>query len=69
MVKETTVATGLNEGCDGNYHGKFPDGAPQGSSFIYFVGAQPDSGRIESFLEANESALDIWLGAHTHASR
>ena len=66
MVKETTVATGLNEGCDGNYHGKFLDGAPQGSSFIYFVGTQPDSGRIESFLEANEPVLDMWLGAHTH---
>ena len=66
MIKETTVATGLNEGCDGGYHGRFEDGAPQGASFIYFVGNMPDSGRIESFLDLSEPAMDLWLGAHTH---
>lgn len=66
MIKETTVASGLNEGCDGGYHGRISDGAPQGSSFIYFVGGQPDSGRIEHFLATHEPAIDLWLGAHTH---
>lgn len=68
MLKGTTVATGLNEGCEGEYHGKFNDGAPQGSSFIYFVGNQPDSEKIESFLFENQPAIDIWLGGHTHTN-
>ena len=66
MIKETTVASGLNEGCDEGYHGRMPDGGAPGSSFIYWVGGQKDSGRIESFLEANSPAIDLWLGAHTH---
>lgn len=71
MIKETTVASGLNEGCDQGYHGRMKDGAPQGSSFIYFVDGEPDSGRIEGFFEETEKktgagAIDLWLGAHTH---
>ena len=71
MIKETTVASGLNEGCDEGYHGRMPDGAPQGSSFIYFVDGEPDSGRIEGFLDetlrtTGKPAIDLWLGAHTH---
>ncbi len=71
MIKETTVASGLNEGCDQGYHGRMKDGAPQGSSFIYFVDGEPDSGRIEGFFEEKEKktgagAIDLWLGAHTH---
>ena len=71
MIKETTVASGLNEGCDQGYHGRMKEGAPQGSSFIYFVDGEPDSGRIEGFFEETEKktgtgAIDLWLGAHTH---
>ena len=68
MLKETTVATGLNEGCDGGYHGRFQDGAPQGSSFIYFVGDEPDSGKVEEFLLSNQPVIDLWLGGHTHTN-
>ncbi len=71
MIKETTVASGLNEGCDQGYHGRMPDGAPQGSSFIYFVDGEPDSGRFENYFAEREAAtdrpgIDLWLGAHTH---
>ena len=66
MIKETTVASGLNEGCDEGYHGRMPDGGAPGSSFIYWVGGQKDSGRIENFLDENQPAIDLWLGAHTH---
>lgn len=71
MIKETTVGSGLNEGCDEGYHGRMADGAPQGSSFIYFVDGEPDSGRIEGFFDetlrtTGEPAIDLWLGAHTH---
>ena len=71
MIKETTVASGLNEGCDEGYHGRMAEGAPQGSSFIYFVDGEPDSGRIEgvfadSMSNAGNPAIDLWLGAHTH---
>jgi hypothetical protein len=71
MIKETTVASGLNEGCDNGYHGRMKDGAPQGSSFIYFVENEPDSGRIEGFFDetlkqTGKPAIDLWLGAHTH---
>jgi hypothetical protein len=71
MVKETTVGSGLNEGCDNGYHGRMRDGAPEGSSFLYFVDGAPDSGRIERFFdealrETGAPAIDMWLGAHTH---
>jgi hypothetical protein len=30
MLEDTTVASGLNEGVEGGYHGSFEDGAPEG---------------------------------------
>ena len=71
MLKETTVASGDWEGVDNQYHGRFEDGAPVGASYLYWVGREPDSGRFEGVLaeawEAGRPAMDIWLGAHTHA--
>ena len=66
MLKETTVASGPWEGVNGGYHGRFDDGAPEGASYLYFVGDEPDSGRFESYLESHPSAIDLWLGGHTH---
>jgi hypothetical protein len=71
MIQGTTVASDLNEGCDQGYHGRMPEGAPQGSSFIYFVDGEADSGRIENFFDetldkTGKPAIDMWLGAHTH---
>jgi hypothetical protein len=68
VLKDTTVASGEWEGIRGGYHGHFPDGAPQGASYLYFVGSQPDAQRFEGYLEENPGAIDIWLGAHTHTN-
>jgi hypothetical protein len=67
MLKETTVASGDWEGVDHGYHGRFSEEAPIGAAYIHFVGDEPDSGKLESFLEHHPAALDLWLGAHTHA--
>lgn len=67
MLEDTTVASGLGEGIAGKYHGSFPDGAPEGSSFIYFLDDQPHARAFESYLEAHPGAIDLWLGGHTHA--
>jgi hypothetical protein len=76
MLKETTVASGPWEGmkkdADGrwtqHYHGYFPDEAPQGASYLYFVGERPDAGAFEGYLSANTGAIDFWLGGHTHTN-
>jgi hypothetical protein len=74
MLKETTVASGPWEGFkrdeDGNwlshYHGYFPQGAPAGASYLYFVAGRPDAQAFERFLAANPGAVALWLGGHTH---
>ena len=76
VLKNTTVASGEWEGMkraeDGswksNYHGYFPQGTPQGASFLYWVDSKPDSGAFENLLAANPGHVDLWLGAHTHTS-
>jgi hypothetical protein len=74
MLKETTVASGPWEGFrkddDGNwvshYHGYFPDGGPEGASYLYWIDGKPDAQAFEGYLAAHEGATDLWLGAHTH---
>ncbi|HYL73038.1 MAG TPA: hypothetical protein VEU96_02480 [Bryobacteraceae bacterium] len=74
VLKNTTVASGEWEGMqhDENgawkmrYHGYYPQGTPQGASFLYWVDSIPDSGAFESFLAASPGRVDLWLGAHTH---
>jgi hypothetical protein len=68
MLKGTTVASGRSEGVDNRFHGRFDDGAPEGASYLHWVGGQPDSEAFESYLEQNPSATDLWLGGHTHAN-
>jgi hypothetical protein len=76
MLKETTVASGPWEGFarddDGkwqsHYHGYFPDGGPEGASYLYFVGGRPDAGAFEGYLAAHPGAIDLWLGGHTHTN-
>ncbi|EED34634.1 hypothetical protein NOR51B_572 [Luminiphilus syltensis NOR5-1B] len=53
---------------DWRYHGYFPDGAPEGASYLYFVGDRADAGLFESYLEEHPGAIDIWLGGHTHSA-
>ena len=74
MLKETTVASGSYEGLtrddDGNlkshYHGYFPAGGPEGTSYLYFVDDKPDAQAFEGYLAENPGAIDLWLGGHTH---
>jgi hypothetical protein len=76
VLKDTTVASGEWEGMrrDENgawrswYHGYFPQGTPQGASFLYWVDSKPDSGAFENVLAAAPSRIDLWLGAHTHTN-
>jgi len=75
VLKNTTVASGEWEGMRRDaagawqpwYHGYFPQGTPQGASFLYWVGSKPDSAAFENFLAASPS-VDLWLGAHTHTN-
>jgi hypothetical protein len=75
VLKNTTVASGEWEGMrrDVNgewrpwYHGYFPQGTPQGASFLYWVGSKPDSAAFENLLE-KVRGVDLWLGAHTHTN-
>ncbi len=73
MLRETTVASGDFEGVsrypDGRYrHGRYHgvDGVPEGASYLYFVDEEPKAQRFERYLAENPSAVDIWLGGHTH---
>jgi len=68
MLKETTVASGPWEGVEGRYHGSLPDGAPEGASYLYFVGDEPDAGLFGRYLEEHPGAIDLWLGGHTHTN-
>ncbi len=74
MLKDTTVASGEWEGMKkdqgfnwrSNYHGYFPEGSPNGASYLYFVGGKPDSGAFEKHLANQPGAVDFWFGGHTH---
>ena len=74
MLKETTVASGPWEGFDRDengqwqchYHGYFPNGGPEGASYLYFVDGEPDAQAFESYLARNPGAIALWLGGHTH---
>jgi hypothetical protein len=75
MLRETTVASGPWEGFRKDeeekwrpyYHGYFPDGGPEGASYLYFVDGKPNAQAFEKYLAAHPGAIDLWLGAHTHA--
>ena len=74
MLKETTIASGPYEGFvkdengqwKGKYHGYFPDGGPEGASYLYFVDGKPDAQAFEGYLAEHPGAIDLWLGGHTH---
>jgi hypothetical protein len=76
MLKDTTVASGEWEGLKRNeqgeweswYHGYYPQGTPQGASFLYWVDSKPDSGAVESVLSKAPGRVSLWLGAHTHTA-
>src|SRR5882762_3729752 len=76
VLKNTTVASGEWEGMQrgengawtSRYHGYFPQGTPQGASFLYWVDSKQDSGAFENVLAAAPGRVDLWLGAHTHTN-
>jgi len=76
MLKDTTSASGEWGGFtireDGSkrplYHGYNSSGAPIGASYLYFLDETPDAQVFEKYLDKNNSAIDVWLGAHTHLS-
>ena len=73
VLKDTTVASGEWEGMRRDekgawrswYHGYYPQGTPQGASFLYWVDSRPDSHVFEDVL-AKKPSVALWLGAHTH---
>jgi len=74
VLKDTTTASGEWEGMQrdekgawkSRYHGYFPQGSPQGATFLYWVDSKPDSSAFESHLASAPTHIDLWLGAHTH---
>ncbi len=76
VLKNTTVASGEWEGMRRDekggwkswYHGYWPQGTPQGASFLYWVDSKQDSGAFENVLAASPGRVDLWLGAHTHTA-
>ncbi len=76
MLKGTTVASGPWEGFrkdetgqwTSHYHGYFPDGGPEGASYLYFVDGEPDTEAFEGYLTRHPGAIDLWLGGHTHTN-
>jgi hypothetical protein len=76
VLKNTTVASGEWEGMvrddtggwRSGYHGYFPQGTPQGASYLYWVDSKQDSGAFEKVLAAAPGSVDLWLGGHTHTA-
>jgi hypothetical protein len=76
VLKDTTVASGEWEGMrrdengmwKSSYHGYFPQGTPEGASYLYWVNSRRDSRAFESALAAAPSRVSLWLGAHTHTA-
>jgi hypothetical protein len=76
VLKNTTVASGEWEGMRRDehgawkswYHGYWPEGTPQGASYLYWVDGQRDSAAFESVLAGPQRNVDLWLGAHTHTN-
>lgn len=74
VLKNTTVASGEWEGMrrneqggwESSYHGYYPQGSPQGASYLYWVDSRRDSHVFEDVLAAQPSRVSLWLGAHTH---
>ncbi len=74
MLKDTTTASGAWEGmekdADGNwvqgYHGYYPEGSPEGASYLYWVGSTADAQKFENYLAEHPGAIDLWIGGHTH---
>lgn len=75
MLRETTVASGSWEGFVRNgerwvshYHGYFPNGGPEGASYLYWLDEQPNAQAFEHYLAEHPGSIDFWFGGHTHTN-
>ena len=50
------------------YHGYFPEGTPNGASYLYWVDSKPDAQAFENYLKQHPGAIAMWLGGHTHTN-
>jgi len=69
LLKDTTIATGDNEGPDGNYHSS--QGIAIGSGRLESIydddlDTYVDSTEILTWMTSNNGKVDLWLGTHTH---
>lgn len=64
VLRDTTTASGPGEGVEGGYHKKFADA--EGTSYLYYIGGEPNSNRFHDYFDAHPDAIDVWLGGHTH---
>jgi hypothetical protein len=64
VLRDTTTASGRNEGVPGGYHKKYVDEA--GASYLYWVGDDTDTNVFHDYFDGNPSAIDLWLAGHTH---
>jgi len=64
VLRDTTTASGRNEGVPGGYHKRFVDEA--GASYLCWVGDEIDSNAFHDYFDAHPSAIDLWLAGHTH---
>ncbi|MCH8332186.1 MAG: metallophosphoesterase, partial [Bacteroidetes bacterium] len=64
MIRSTTMGSGPYEGV--NFHGVYPGGFEEGTSYLYFVGDDKNSNLIVDYLRNNHGAIDMWIGGHTH---
>ena len=64
VLRDTTTASGRNEGVPGGYHKKYVDEI--GASYLYWVGDDTDTDIFHDYFDRNPSAVDLWLAGHTH---
>lgn len=64
VPRDTTTASGRNEGVAGGYHKRFID--EPGASYLYWVGDDIDTNIFHDYFDAHPGAIDLWLAGHTH---
>jgi hypothetical protein len=64
VLRDTTTASGRNEGVPGGYHKRFVD--EPGASYLYWVGNDTDTNVFHDYFDAHPGAIDLWLAGHTH---
>lgn len=69
LLKDTTIATGDNEGVNGGYHGS--SGKPIASGrlediYDYSDGSNSSADEIITWMNNNSGKIFMWCGSHTH---